>query len=110
FYEGRFINADSIAGMWHQGQGKLILNINKTTNDAAFVQPKRPQTPKPPFAYEVKDIIYSGADNTMHYGATFTKPSSGTEPANHKKYPVVLLITGSGKQDRDENIIDHKPF
>ena len=79
FYEGKFISADSIAGMWHQGQGQLALNITKTGNDAAFVQPKRPQTPKPPFTYEVKDVIYSNADNTMHYGATFTKPVSFTK-------------------------------
>jgi pimeloyl-ACP methyl ester carboxylesterase len=108
FYEGKFISADSIAGKWHQGQGQLPLNITKTGNDAAaFVQPKRPQTPKPPFGYEVKDVVYTNADNTMHYGATFTKPK---ESANNKKYPAVLLITGSGKQDRDENIFDHRPF
>lgn len=111
FYEGKFISADSIAGMWHQGKGQLALNITKISNDGAFEQPKRPQTPKPPFNYDVKDVIYSNTDNTMHYGATFTKPFlSPKESAINKKYTAVLLITGSGKQDRDENIFDHKPF
>jgi pimeloyl-ACP methyl ester carboxylesterase len=110
FYEGRFISPDSIAGIWHQGQGQLALNITKTSNDTAFELPKRPQTPKPPFTYEEMDVVYSNTDNTMHYGATFAKPFSSKESTNNKKYPAVLLITGSGKQDRDENIFDHKPF
>ncbi|MEO8765268.1 MAG: alpha/beta fold hydrolase [Ginsengibacter sp.] len=109
FYEGTFIGVDSITGMWHQGPGKFVLNIVKTGNDAAFVLPKRPQTPKPPFDYEVKEVTYSNANKTMRYGATFTKPFSKV-PADSKKYPAVVLITGSGKQDRDENIFDHKPF
>ncbi len=106
FYNGKFITPDSMAGTWHQGNGRLLLNLVRTSNNAAFNTPKRPQTPKPPFPYEADSITYANADNTMHYGATFTKPFDKT----NKKYPAVLLITGSGKQDRDENIFDHKPF
>ncbi|HSQ44423.1 MAG TPA: alpha/beta hydrolase [Ginsengibacter sp.] len=105
FYNGKFITKDSIAGMWHQGNGQLALNISRT-NGSTFEPPKRPQTPKPPYGYLSEDVIYSNADHSMKYGATFTKPNA---PLN-KKYPAVLLITGSGKQDRDENIFDHKPF
>ncbi|KAA9041665.1 alpha/beta hydrolase [Ginsengibacter hankyongi] len=105
FYKGKFITKDSIAGLWHQGNGQLALNISKT-NGSTFEPPKRPQTPKPPFNYLSEDVVYSNADNSMKYGATFTKPKG---PLN-KKYPTVLLITGSGKQDRDENIFEHKPF
>ena len=43
----------------------------------------------------------------QHLQNQFLSPK---ESANNKKYPAVLLITGSGKQDRDENIFDHKPF
>jgi pimeloyl-ACP methyl ester carboxylesterase len=106
FYEGKFLNADSITGLWHQGQAQLPLNISRTGTET-FKQPQRPQSPKPPFNYDAKDVIYFNADKSMQYGATFTKPS---EPAKNKKFPAVLLITGSGKQDRDENIFDHKPF
>ena len=105
FYSGKFITQDSIAGMWHQGNGELPFNISKT-NESTFEPPKRPQTPKPPFNYLSEDVVYANADNSIQYGATFTRPES---PIN-KKYPAVLLITGSGKQDRDENIFDHKPF
>jgi len=105
FYNGKIITKDSIAGMWHQGNGQLALNISKTS-ESTFEPPKRPQTPKPPFSYLSEDVVYANADNSMKFGATFTKPNA---PLN-KKYPAVLLITGSGKQDRDENIFDHKPF
>jgi alpha/beta superfamily hydrolase len=105
FYNGKFVTPDSIAGMWHQGNGQLALNISRS-NEASFEPPKRPQTPKPPFNYFTEDVEYSNVDNSMKYGATFTRPAS----AINKKYPAVLLITGSGKQDRDENIFDHKPF
>ena len=40
----------------------------------------------------------------MTYGATLTAPNNG------QKHPAVLLITGSGQQDRDETILGHKPF
>ncbi|MGH2564766.1 MAG: alpha/beta hydrolase, partial [Ginsengibacter sp.] len=106
FYEGKFLRDDSIAGIWHQGQGQLILNVLKTGTET-FKLPSRPQSPKPPFNYDVEDTIYFNADHSMQYGATFTKPFSSSR---NKKFPAVLLITGSGKQDRDENIFDHKPF
>ena len=106
FYNGKFVTPDSIAGMWHQGNGQLALNISRSNNEASFEPPKRPQTPKPPFNYFTEDVEYSNVDNSMKYGATFTRPDS----VINKKYPAVLLITGSGKQDRDENIFDHKPF
>ena len=109
FYNGKFITPDSISGMWHQGNGRLALNISKT-NETSFQPPKRPQTPRPPFNYLSEDVVYSNAGNSMRYGATFTVPGSAGVVSHDKKYPAVLLITGSGKQDRDENIFDHKPF
>ncbi|MEO8412274.1 MAG: alpha/beta hydrolase [Ginsengibacter sp.] len=109
FYNGKFITPDSISGMWHQGNGQLALNVIKT-NESPFQPPKRPQTPIPPFNYISEDVVYGNVDNSMRYGATFTMPGSAGGIARDKKYPAVLLITGTGKQDRDENIFDHKPF
>jgi uncharacterized protein len=65
---------------------------------------KRPQTPRPPFPYKSEDVEYDNADKTLHYGATITIPP-GDGP-----FPAALLITGSGPQDRDENIMGHKLF
>ncbi|MEO6638641.1 MAG: alpha/beta fold hydrolase [Ginsengibacter sp.] len=96
--------------MWHQGVGQLALNISRSLDTTTFQLPQRPQTPLPPFSYESDSVLFSNANNTMKYGGTFTKPKSLSASSDNKKYPAVLLITGSGKQDRDENIFDHKPF
>ncbi len=106
FYEGKFSGIDSMAGTWHQGGGELPLSFHKDVKET-YVPAKRPQTPQPPFNYEAHDVTYYNADKSIEFGATFTEPASSKK---NEKFPVVLLITGSGKQDRDENIFDHKPF
>jgi uncharacterized protein len=65
-------------------------------------KPKRPQEPKPPFPYRAEEITYQQGDIT--FAGTLTIPE-GTGP-----FPAVLLITGSGPQNRDEEIFGHKPF
>ena len=73
-----------------------------TTNPDAFGP--RPQTPKPPFDYETREVSYDNDADKTHFAGTLTMPK-GAGP-----FPVVLLITGSGTQDRDETIFGHKPF
>jgi len=80
--------------------GLLILNYS-------FAQEKqnnRPQTPVPPFPYVADSLVYSAKGDTLAYGVTITKPT-GKGP-----YPAIILITGSGQQDRDETIFNHKSF
>ena len=96
----------SITGKWSQGGMSLPLDIKKTSDVATANEIKRPQTPKPPFNYSSEDIIYNNTDKSIQFGATFTFPKN---PAA-KKYPAVILITGSGLQDRDETTLEHKPF
>ena len=64
----------------------------------------RPQTPKPPFPYRSEDVGYENTVQKVHLAGTLTLPE-GKGP-----FPVVLLITGSGQQDRDESLLGHKPF
>lgn len=64
----------------------------------------RPQTPKPPFNYSVDSVEYDNADKTVHYGATLTKPN------NKKDFPTVIIISGSGAQDRDGTLFEHKLY
>lgn len=66
--------------------------------------PNRPQEPKPPFPYRTEDVRFRNATAGIQLAGTLTLPSS-SRPA-----PAVLLISGSGAQDRDETIFDHKPF
>jgi uncharacterized protein len=63
----------------------------------------RPQTPLPPFPYDARDVTYKSKDGTTLTG-TLTLPKAAG------KHPAVLLITGTGAQDRDETLFDHKPF
>jgi pimeloyl-ACP methyl ester carboxylesterase len=67
------------------------------------VAPK-PQTPVPPFPYNSEDLEYDNAGQTVHFGATFTYPGTAGP------FTTLLLITGSGIQDRDETVFGHKPF
>lgn len=64
----------------------------------------RPQTPKSPYNYDSEDVEYDNADKTVHYGATLTKPRGV------KNFPTVIIITGSGQQDRDGTILGHKLY
>jgi len=100
FYIGRMVNDSTINGTLHQ-QVALPLQLKKVAKLTATV---RPQTPLPPFAYKSEDISYKNADNSITFGATITVPN-GKGP-----FPAVMLLTGSGLQNRDEEIVGHKPF
>ena len=64
--------------------------------------PVRPQEPKPPFPYQIEEVEFQNGD--INLAGTLTVPQ-GDGP-----FPVVLLISGSGLQDRDETVFGHKPF
>jgi uncharacterized protein len=101
-----------LTGNFYQGSNSLPLTLNKNNSKAAVKKINRPQTPIPPFSYKSEDVEYDNANKSIHFGATFTVPlpEPGTDNVKAPVYPTVLLITGSGPQDRDENILDHKPF
>lgn len=93
-------NKNVIDGQWFQGSGSYPLMITRTSDTATVKQQLRPQTPKPPFPYQIRDVEYWNADKSIHYGATLTYPF--TDPANLSKmsFPAVILITGSEWQQR----------
>jgi alpha/beta superfamily hydrolase len=99
-YRGKMINDSTIAGIFVQ-QVSIPLTLTKTDK---LAERKRPQTPKPPFSYREEEVIYNNQDKSISYGATITIPE-GKGP-----FPAILFITGSGPQDRDETIMEHKPF
>ena len=101
-----------LKGNMNQGGASLPLNLAKTGNVATKNKPIRPQTPKPPYPYKSEDVVYSNADKSIEFGATFTVPlpEPGVDYFRAPIYPTVILITGSGPEDRDETMFDHKPF
>jgi fermentation-respiration switch protein FrsA (DUF1100 family) len=103
-FEGK-IAADlgSIDGKWTQGGGTMPLVLKRLKDDAELEQ-KRPQTPVKPYPYREEEIGYENKEQNVTLAATLTIPQ-GKGP-----FPGVVLITGSGPQDRDESLLGHKPF
>jgi pimeloyl-ACP methyl ester carboxylesterase len=99
-FEGDIVDSTHLRGVWKQGAAVLPLQLVKT--DSVKSTLKRPQTPQPPFPYDEQDftVEYNG----ISLDGTLTLPK-GKGP-----FPAVILITGSGQQDRDETIFGHKPF
>ena len=101
-YNGRLVNDSTIEGIFTQG-AELPLTLKKTVK-SENKERKRPQTPQPPYPYTSVEVEYRNADKTLSYGATITIPE-GNGP-----FPAAVLITGSGPQNRDEEILGHKLF
>ena len=100
------INA-SYKGVW---TGKLITGTF-TQHGMSFPMPlnpgvpalKRPQTPVGPF-------VYANADVTFSNGGAVLKGTLTTPKNCSRETPVLIMVTGSGFQNRDEEIFEHKPF
>lgn len=104
-YEGKLNGTgDKIEGTWGQAGMNFPLNLEPVKEGVAPILVIKPQTPKPPFTYKIKEFTYEGATTKLTYGATLTYPN------DQLKHPLIILVTGSGRQDRDETIFDHKPF
>ena len=98
-YKGK-LECDSIHGDFSQGPLNLPLTLRPKVTTL-----NRPQTPQPPFPYISEDVVFKSAlDNAELYG-TLTIPGN-----NINMTPAVLLVSGSGTQNRDEEIFEHKPF
>lgn len=98
-YKGR-LQGDSIKGDFSQGPMKLPLNLKTKVTSL-----NRPQTPQPPFPYIIEEATFQSAlDNAVLTG-TISMPDD-----NIGMTPAVLFVSGSGTQNRDEEIFDHKPF
>ena len=78
----------------------LLARSNRKT-DAASV---KFQTPQPPYPYDTLDVVIPNTFANLNLAGTITQPKEAG------KYPAVILISGSGPQDRDEALFGHKPF
>lgn len=100
------INA-SFKGLW---AGKVIagtftqhgMSFPMTLTPGAPVV-RRPQTPVGPFPYTTEEVSFSNGDAVLK--GTLTMPADCD-----RKTPVLVMVTGSGLQNRDEELFGHKPF
>ncbi len=92
---------DSIAGSWKQGGMSFPIVL---VREGKRVTLNRPQEPKPPFPYRIEEVTFPGTKGEFDLAGTLTLPE------NKGHYPVAILLSGSGPQNRNEELVGHKPF
>jgi len=98
-FEGR-LNEGKLEGTFSQGGMKLPLSFEpgETAID-------RPQMPQPPFPYSTESLVVDNRTAGVSLAGTLTLPEHSSSST-----PVVVMVTGSGLQNRDEEVFGHKPF
>lgn len=97
-YAARYVDG-RLEGTFAQAGMKLPLNMKETSPDG----PNRPQTPKGPFPYTTEEVTFTNAKAGATLAGTLTVPKGGAKC-------VMIMVTGSGPENRDEEIYAHKPF
>lgn len=93
-------SGDSLRGSFTQGGNAMPLNMGRAAPPAV---PKRPQEPQPPFPYRSRDVSFESVAGVRLAGTVLLPQGNGP-------FPAVVLVTGSGPQNRDEELLGHKPF
>lgn len=102
-FSGKVKDTNIIEGLFTQRGKSIPLKLIKHWGP---IKIDKPQTPKGPFPYLSENVTFSNQDGKIKFAGTITLP----ETEKSQKFPVVILFTGSGSQDRDESIGNHKPF
>jgi pimeloyl-ACP methyl ester carboxylesterase len=102
-YQGVF-SADSNAFLGRFSQRGFKLPMKLIKGDDIDLLYHRPQRPRPPFPYTVEEVRIVNKEGGDTLAGTLTRPSG------KGRHPSVVLITGSGPEDRDETVFAHKPF
>ncbi|MCM1005383.1 MAG: alpha/beta hydrolase [Prevotella sp.] len=98
-FQGKLVN-NEIKGAFTQMGNSLHLNLTR-----GEVKQNRPQTPVPPFSYNVETVSFKNDEDGVTLAGTLTSPKEAD-----KNTPIVIMVSGSGLQNRDEEIFGHKPF
>ena len=101
-FAGKFNESRSeIEGEWRQGGGSLPLTLHRQREEP---QLGRPQDPTKPYPYKEEEVTFRNEPAGLNFAGTLTTPQ-GEGP-----HPAVVLLSGSGAQDRNEAIVGHRPF
>lgn len=104
-YAGQADSTGSVInGIYSQAGVSLALQLKKTSDDSNVKTYNHPQEPKPPFPYTSEDVTFENEKEHIKIAGTLTLPPDIRNP------PIAVMITGSGPQDRNEEIFGHKPF
>lgn len=97
------INKQKLIGNISERGNTIPLTLRKTKIKHKEIA-KRPQEPTKPYPYYEEEVSFKNSSANVTLAGTFTKPNT------NGKHPVVILITGSGPQDRDQTFVGHKTF
>jgi fermentation-respiration switch protein FrsA (DUF1100 family) len=101
-YEGTLGQDNVIVGTFKQGGQSFPMNLSKEKIEKEKLI--RPQEPIKPYPYYAEDITFENKKAGINLAGTLTLPNKDGV------FPVVILISGSGPQNRDEELLGHKPF
>jgi alpha/beta superfamily hydrolase len=101
-FTGELKNDTTIEGTFQQGNFSAPLNLIKQKE--AIKKANRPQEPNPPFNYYREEVVFKNEKDNIELAGTLTLPD------NKETYPIVILVSGSGPQNRNGEILGHKPF
>lgn len=102
-YEGVYdVERDYFSGTFVQNGMTFELDLARGPYEPPVYD--RPQTPKEPFAYTAEEVTFVNKKAKIKLAGTLTMPKEIANP------PVAILITGSGPQNRDSELMQHKPF
>lgn len=93
-------DGESLSGTWSQAGQSFPLELTRGEMEEA----RRPQHPSPPYPYDEEEVRFAGGAADVELAGTLTLPSDGAPHAG------VVLVSGSGPQDRDEQVFGHRPF
>ena len=97
-YKGSINDKNEITGNLFKGGYPVPLNLKR-----GEIVLNRPQEPKPPFNYYSENITFNSSDDLKLEGTL-------TLPKKDGIFPVVIIISGSGPQNRDGEMFGHKPY
>lgn len=101
-YNGKLIQ-NKIKGVFKQNGVSIPMDLEHGNID----KPNRPQEPFPPFDYQTEEVSFTNSNAKAVFSGTLTYPIGYSK---EKRIPVVLMVTGSGPQDRNEEVFEHRPF
>jgi pimeloyl-ACP methyl ester carboxylesterase len=93
---------DEIVGTFKQSGREIPMNLSRKAQEKEPV--RKPQEPIPPFPYASEEVIFQNPKANVTLSGTLTFPKEGAN------FPVAILISGSGPQSREEELMGHKPF
>lgn len=100
-YRGE-LKENIIVGVFTQNGQDFPLDLSRQKIEKTIFN--RPQLPAKPYPYYEEEVVFKNEKANIDLTGTLTVPRKSG------KFPVVILISGSGPQDRDETLMEHKPF